>query len=74
MKYYKISEEDLKYFIECRAKLEALEAWGVDNWTWYDDANSDYLNDMKAMYEIEQEEDLDFNDIANHEIKKFQEV
>lgn len=30
-KYYKISEDDLKYFIECRARLEALEAGGVDN-------------------------------------------
>ena len=74
MKYYKISEEDLKYFIECRARLEALESGGVDNWSWYGDANTDYLCDMKEEYNIPIEEDLDFKDIADREIKEFEEV
>ncbi len=33
MKYYKVSEKDLKYLIESRARLEALESGGVDNWS-----------------------------------------
>jgi len=74
MKYYKVSETDLKYLIESRARLEALEAGGVDNWSWYCDANSDYLADMKEEYDIPMEEDLDFKDIADKEIKNFEEV
>lgn len=74
MKYYKIKEEDLKYFIECRARLEALEAGGVDNWSWYCDSYADYLADMKKEYNIPMEEDLDFKDIADREIKNFEEV
>ena len=74
MKYYKISEHDLKYFIECRARLEALESGGVDNWSWYCDSNADYLCDMKEEYNLDKEEDLDFSDIAEYEIKNFKEV
>ena len=73
-KYYKISKDDLKYFIECRARLEALEAGGVDNWSWYDDSNADYLYDMKDEYGLDEDEDLDFLDIVEHEIKNFEEV
>ena len=73
-KYYRVNEKDLKYFIECRAKLEALESGGVDNWSWYYDSNADYLCDMKDMYGLNPEEDLDFSDIAEHEIKNFKEV
>lgn len=74
MKYYKVDEDNLRYFIECRARLEALEAGGVDNWSWYGESYSDYLNDMKKMYKIEQEEDLDFDNIVEHEIKEFKEI
>ena len=74
MKYYKINEEDLKYFIECRARLEALESGGVDNWSWYGESYSDYLTDMKEVYNMDKEDELDFEDIANKEIKNFQEV
>ena len=74
MKYYKIKEEDLKYFIECRARLEALEAGGVDTWYWYDDSYADYLEDMREEYDIPIEEYLDFKDIADREIKNFEEV
>lgn len=74
MKYYKIKEEDLKYFIECRARLEALEAGGVDNWSWYGESYSDYLEDMKEEYNMNKEDELNFEDIANEEIKNFEEV
>lgn len=74
MKYYKIKEEDLKYFIECRARLEALEAGGVDNWSWYGESYSDYLEDMKEKYNIDKEDELNFEDIANKKIQNFEEV
>lgn len=74
MKYYKINEEDLKYLIECRARLEALESGGVDNWSWYGESYSDYLTDMKEAYNMDKEDELDFEDIANEEIKNFEEV
>lgn len=74
MKYYKVEEEDLRCFIKYTAKLEALEAGGVDNWSWYGESCSDYLEDMKEMYGIPQEEDFDFDDIAKHEIQKFRRV
>lgn len=74
MKFYKISEEDLKYLIKCRAFLEALESGGVDNWSWYSESRVDYLNDMKEAYGLDQEEDLDFSDIVNKEIQSYKEV
>lgn len=74
MKFYKISEHELKHLIECRAILEALEAGGVDNWPWYGDARADYLCDMKEVYGLLPEDDLDFCDIVNEEIKVYKEV
>lgn len=73
-KYYKISESELKYFIECRARIEALEAGGVDSWSWYYDSNADYLYDMKDVYGLDEDDDLDFLDIVEYEIKYFEEV
>ena len=74
MKKYEINEDDLLYLIECRARLEALESGGVDNWSWYGDAYGDYLCDMKEQYGIDLEEDLDFYDVAMHEIQQYKEV
>jgi hypothetical protein len=35
MKYYKISEKNLKRLVERDWELETLEAMGVDNWEGY---------------------------------------
>ena len=72
-KYYKISEDDLKYFIECRARLEALEAGGVDNWSWYGESNHDYLQDMAEEYKIT-DRCITFEDVIKYEIKNFEEI
>lgn len=75
MKKYEINEDDLLYLIECRARLEALESGGVDNWSWYSDAYGDYLYDMKEQYGMDPDsEDLDFCDVAMHEIQHYKEV
>ena len=76
MKYRKISETELKYLIRCRAELEALEAGGVDNWPWYSDSRTDYLEDYFSDRDPEwfENNDLDFDLIVDEQIAKFEEV
>lgn len=41
-----ISKEELADLLRASNKLSCLEAGGVDNWIWYDEALSDYDNDL----------------------------
>ena len=41
-----ISKEELADLLRASSKLSCLEARGVDNWTWYDEALSDYDSDL----------------------------
>lgn len=45
MKYYKISEDELRELLYDSLKLEALENGGVDNWEWYGASINDFLKD-----------------------------
>lgn len=38
MRYFKISEDQLRDFIESSNLLDALMAYGVDNWDGYEEA------------------------------------
>lgn len=71
-KVYKISRSRLKRLLMAEHELNALEAGGVDNWSWYSDSRNDYLQE----YRDEQDnEDLYFDDIAEQEIEEsFEEV
>lgn len=40
-----IRKEELAYLLRASYKLSCLEAGGVDNWTWYDEALSDYCDE-----------------------------
>lgn len=40
-----ISKEELADLLRASSKLSCLESGGVDNWTWYDEALSDYCNE-----------------------------
>ena len=40
-----ISKEELADLIRASIKLGYLEAGGVDNWTWYDEALTEYNED-----------------------------
>lgn len=40
-----ISKEELADLIRDSIKLSYLEAGGVDNWTWYDEALTEYNGD-----------------------------
>ena len=75
-RFFKISEQDLIYLIKCRAKLEALEAGGVDNWNYYDEAQDEYLEDYFSYCDPEFFNDniLTFDMLADEEINKFEEV
>ena len=43
-KYVKISIKELKRLLEAEARLTALECAGVDNWEFYGEAFSNYLD------------------------------
>lgn len=73
-KTFKISESKLKHLIHCRVQLEALEAGGVDNWGYYSDSFKDYVDDYFDDKTDEEKEDLSTYDIAEIELKKFEEV
>ena len=75
-KYYKVSEKELKEFIMAAARLEALEAGGVDNWDWCYESKQDYLNDYFSVNEPDWFEDNipSFDMIADIEINSFEEV
>ena len=60
MSEIKITKARLLELERAAAKLNALEAGGVDNWEWYDEA----LKDYRQTIELEEKyEDL-LNDIA----------
>ena len=47
-KFYKVSESELRKLYEAKECYNALQRGGVDNWEWYSDAISQYLEDNKA--------------------------
>ena len=78
-----ISRGELLELLEAYYRLAALERGGVDNWQWYGEANSDFLEDyinenkhlltegMESEDIEEYLEDFDFNDIAEFEIGNY---
>ena len=74
MKYYKIAEDELLFFIESDMRLSALEAGGVDNWKWYDVLLDDFIEFNKENYSMFKgrgidPEDIEFSDMARAELK-----
>lgn len=64
-----VPKEELIELIEALYKLVALENGGVDNWTWYDESRSDFLDgywteNHNALIEF-------FNLTTEEEIKGF---
>ena len=41
-----LSEDELVRLLESDMELTALGCGGVDNWDWYDDSCSDYLDEV----------------------------
>lgn len=71
-KYYRVSEEDLIAMLSQSLEMQALNASGVDNWTWYGDNFREFIQEEYAWQEIgdEYEEDAGFEDLAKAIIKK----
>lgn len=61
MKYYKISEEELKTLLASQLELNQLQCSGVDNWSWYGEGYGDFMKEEASDYltkeELEEEPD-----------------
>ena len=73
MKYYKISEDQLKSFIESEEILTALQSGGVDNWSWYGESLYNYYKEYTDENNLkEYPPDLGIEAIVDNEIKKYE--
>lgn len=61
MKYYKISEEELKSLLVSQLELNQLQCSGVDNWSWYGEGYREFMKEEASEYltkeELEKEPD-----------------
>lgn len=76
-KKYIISEKDLRDLLYYYNKGLALESGGVDNWEWYGESISDYVNNFRRENDIpydDDEEEFYLEDIVEICIKNFVEV
>lgn len=75
MKYFKISEAELRDCLLAVNKLACLELDGVDNWSWYMESRKAFIAEClgKTVEEVK-ENDLDFEDVVDLDIKNFKEI
>lgn len=73
---YIISKERLLEFLKAENELNVLEGDGVDNWTWYMEGRRQYLKEGAEMYgvNIDDNEDFDFEDLAELDLQNFEEI
>ena len=80
--FYAVPREELLELLEAQYRFIALERGGVDNWSWYEESNYDFLKDYVNENEVfltlkmnkETVEDFDFNDIAEFELGSYEKV
>ena len=72
---YIISKERLLELLKAESVLNVLEGDGVDNWTWYMEGRRQYLKEGAEMYgvNIDENEDFDFEDLAELALQDFEE-
>lgn len=75
MKYFKISEAELRDYLLAVNQLACLERDGVDNWSWYMEGRMEFIAEClgKTVEEVK-ENDLDFEDVVDLDIQSFQEI
>lgn len=73
---YIVSKERLLELLKAENELNVLEGDGVDNWTWYMEGRRQYLKEGAEMYgvNIEDNEDFDFEDLAELDLQNFEEI
>ena len=72
---YIVSKERLLELLKAESVLNVLEGDGVDNWTWYMEGRRQYLKEGAEMYgvNIDDNEDFDFEDLAELDLQNFEE-
>lgn len=72
---YIISKERLLELLKAENELNVLEGDGVDNWTWYMKGRRQYLKEGAEIYgvNIDDNEDFDFEDLAELALQDFEE-
>ena len=73
---YIISKERLLELLKAENELNVLEGDGVDNWTWYMEGRRQYLKEGAEIYgvNIDDNEDFDFDDLAELALQDFEEI
>ncbi len=73
---YIVSKERLLELLKAENELNVLEGDGVDNWTWYMEGRRQYLKEGAEMYgvNIDENEDFDFEDLAELNLQDFEEI
>lgn len=73
---YIVSKERLLELLKAENELNVLEGDGVDNWTWYMEGRRQYLKEGAEMYgvNIDENEDFDFEDLAELDLQNFEEI
>lgn len=73
---YIVSKERLLELLKAENELNVLEGDGVDNWTWYMENRRQYLKEGAEMYgvNIDDNEDFDFEDLAELDLQNFEEI
>ena len=72
---YIVSKERLLELLKAENELNVLEGDGVDNWTWYMEGRRQYLKEGAEIYgvNIDDNEDFDFEDLAELALQDFKE-
>ena len=72
---YIVSKERLLELLKSENELNVLEGDGVDNWTWYMEGRRQYLKEGAEIYgvNIDDNEDFDFEDLAELALQDFEE-
>ena len=73
---YIVSKERLLELLKAENELNVLEGDGVDNWTWYMEGRRQCLKEGAEMYgvNIDDNEDFDFEDLAELDLQNFEVV
>ena len=73
---YIVSKERLLELLKAENELNVLEGDGVDNWTWHMEGRRQYLKEGAEMYgvNIDENEDFDFEDLAELNLQDFEEI
>ncbi|MDO4562202.1 MAG: hypothetical protein Q4C12_00050 [Clostridia bacterium] len=53
-KYVEISISELQDLLETKARLNALECGGVDNWEWYGESFNQYVEDNSEFDDFDE--------------------